>query len=103
MRTITRKAKDAFLYGLTFKQSNTTVKNNALFLHGHKILWKNERGNFCFCLCGYNTLTTRERLKAFLPIKVKRGKLYWDNIEINAKDAYELSHAFDNGIRTIKQ
>lgn len=105
MFIITKKAKDAFNYGLNFAGANTTVICNGnikkLYLHGNLILWTNERGNTCFCLRGWDTKTTCERLRAFLPIHHKRGQLYWDNQPINDYDEYELSYTFENGIRTI--
>ena len=105
MFIITKKAKDAFNFGVNFSNTNTTVicndKSKKLYLHGNLILWTNERGNTCFCLRGWDTKTTCERLRAFLPIHHKRGQLYWDNVQINDYDEYELSYTFENGIRKI--
>lgn len=103
MRKITRQAKDAFNFGFNFHQSNTRVENNALYLWGNKILWKNERGNICFSLCGWDTPTTCERLRAFLPLTRKKGVLYWENTPINANDSYELSHEYADGIKIINE
>lgn len=98
MHKITNGASFAFNGGGEFKENNTIVKNNALFLHGYKIAWK-DGGQTCFCLQGWNTKTTRERLKGLgLPISVKRGKLYFDNLEINADDAYKV----DDGGNCVK-
>lgn len=102
-RKITQKAKDAFNFGYNFHETNTRVENNALYLWGNKILWKNERGNICFSLCGWDTPTTCERLRAFLPLTRKKGVLYWENTKINEYKKYELSHEYADGIKEINE
>lgn len=107
MRKITMNAKNAFDNFFNFRGANTTVicdyktKSKKLYLHGNLILWTNERGNLCFSLRGWDTSTTCERLRAFLPIHHKKGVLYWDNVQINPDDEYELSYTFENGIKRI--
>lgn len=68
MRKITEKAKHAFEYGINFSNSNTQVSRTndgsvALFLHGHKIAWRTG-GKLYFSMCGWPSITTRERLQA---------------------------------------
>lgn len=73
MRKITRLAKEAFFYACPFSQSNTIVAITErksgdvvnLFLHGHCIATRLVgQEDIRFCMCGWGTPTTRERLKA---------------------------------------
>ena len=63
MRGISKEAADAFINGRNFKKSNTVVKDNAMYLFGNKIAWK-ENGFTFFSLCGWDTRTTCDRLSA---------------------------------------
>lgn len=44
MRGISKEAADAFINGRNFKKSNTVVKDNAMYLFGNKIAWKENGG-----------------------------------------------------------
>lgn len=87
---ISTKAASAFYNNQKFSLSNTYVNNNQMYLHNNKILWKdNASGKKYFCLCGWDTHTTCERLRAAgLPINHKRGKLYFDNQQIDDCKVY---------------
>lgn len=87
-RKITTQAANALFRNKTFKQSNTRVEGGALYLHGHKIAWI-QNGRLYFCLCGYDTNTTCERLRGLdLCIYHKRGHLMHGPQEISARGVY---------------
>jgi hypothetical protein len=66
MREISKYAAIALREGKTFRRANTTVTDSGyLLLHGSGIARKTESG-LCVSLCGWNTVTTRERLNALL-------------------------------------
>ena len=89
MRKISRQAAEAFFAGRPFKKNNTVVENTglvvALKLWGNQIasynltetpLYRNK--TLRFSLCGWNTVTTRERLYALgVTLFKRRGNLYW--------------------------
>lgn len=89
-RKITTQAANALFANTTFKQSNTRVEGGALYLHGNKIAWIQNKKLY-FCLCGYDTNTTCERLRGLdLNIYHKRGRLMHGTQEINAHDIYNV-------------
>lgn len=94
---ISTKAINAFNNCVDFQLSNTAVVNfentTRLLLWGNRILWKdNASGKKYFCLCGWDTHTTCERLRAAgLPINHKRGKLYFDNQQIDDCKVYLIN------------
>ena len=91
MRNITKKATENFYNNKNFKLSNTEIKDGCLYLWGHKIAWMADNELY-FCLCGYNTTTTKERLRGLgIPLKQKNYSLYVGNKEINPYDTYKLS------------
>lgn len=93
---ISSQAVAAFNGNYDFNLSNTCVSNynntTNLLLWGNRILWKdNASGKKYFCLCGWDTHTTCERLRAAgLPINHKRGKLYFDNQQIDDCTIYQI-------------
>lgn len=69
MRKITLETQKALESNYSMKSGNTEVRvtegETSLLLHGNKIAMKNtETEATFFCLCGWNTPTTRERLQA---------------------------------------
>lgn len=91
MRTITELMARAFFNGETKKMSNTQVQNHEMYLFGNRIAWIYD-GKLYFTLCGWNTLTTRERLKGLgIDIKQKNGKLFFNGQEINDHEIYEMA------------
>jgi hypothetical protein len=60
------------------------------YLWGTLILWKNEgvKNVIYFNLHGYDNQTTLSRLRIFIPIRKKQGKLFINDIEINKTDVY---------------
>jgi len=66
-RKISREAAEALANGTVFKRSNTEVVGRELFLHGNKIAWLPPRGDKLYlCMCGWGSVTTRERLNAVM-------------------------------------
>lgn len=97
-RKITEKAIYNFLRGHAFNLQNTSVIIDGdkvkLLLWGNCIAYydKNEKSVY-FSLCGYNTNTTRERLRGLgLNIRTRAGVIYWGKHEI---DGYKYH---DSGI-----
>lgn len=67
MRKETRKIVTAFVKGEPATAARTTTDGQAIFLHGNKVFWKGERpGQFFFSMCGWGTVTTRDRINAAL-------------------------------------
>ena len=94
MRKVTEQAKQAFNNGTPFSKGNTAVivsgDEVSLTLHGNKIMWwhKADPLNLHFCMCGWGSVTTRERLNGMLPnpwgISQRDGKQYLvENGQIN--------------------
>lgn len=101
MRKITQKMADAFINNEDAQQGNTRVeqivkfaswhgddmreklnREHGFFLHDHRIAWMNNFKFFdyrshlksydlAFCLCGYDTVTTRERLNGIFEVVAK--------------------------------
>lgn len=86
---ISQKAANAFYAGRNFKLQNTEVTAHEngvteLYLHGNKIA---ERiGDVVrFTLAGWNTVTTRERLRALgIDVRTKQGTPYYNGQAINS-------------------
>ena len=108
-------AVDSFFNGRNFTRDNTTVKVNgfdkAVFLHGNCI-FKTVENRFSFCLCGWNTSTTRERLNGILSrfnsrIKQKNWNLFYvhdgKEFPINASDVYVIDRNGNLYIIRIKR
>lgn len=88
---ISMAAANAFNNGGNFHLSNTAVFDNKMLLWGNRILWKDSNGATCFSLCGWDTKTTCERLRAAgLPIHHKKGQLYFGDYAINDCACYVI-------------
>lgn len=102
MHIITQKAVAAFNANYNFCQSNTAVvvddNTTRFLLWGNRIAWK-KGGRLYFCLCGWDTTTTCERLRGLgLAINHKRGKLFYNNQQINDCAVYMIDDN-DNAIQ----
>lgn len=73
------------------------------FLWDSKILWKikGESNIYYFSCCGYDTSTTLNRLRAFLPIHKRKGKIYINDTEININAIYKYDR-YNDSIEKIK-
>jgi len=101
MRNITQHAKVAFENNCTFKCSNTKVitdENNTvrLFLHNNEIAKKLPSGEIHFSMCGWDSTTTKERLKAAsVKIVQRKGTQFYmhpegDLLEIDTSAKYSI-------------
>jgi hypothetical protein len=86
MRKITKQIAKAFITKDKKSIGNTLCTGNEVFLHGHKILWRNKKGELFFNMCGWGTVTTRERINGILqslglPIGIsqRKGKQFINN------------------------
>lgn len=98
MRKISRQAAEAFFAGRPFKKDNTVVEVCdtgvvVLKLWGNQIASSSPRAPISpvirFTLCGWDTVTTRDRLNALgISIYKRNGQLYWfyDNRELAIND-----------------
>ena len=77
MRQITRKAVVALLAGTNYKNSNTEVRNKAMYLHGNKIAWFDINGQLWISHCGYQTNTTKERLNGLPGVNICQRNYQW--------------------------
>lgn len=88
MSKISEKSAQALRNNTEYKNNNTQVYDNKMFLHGNKIAWI-EGGRLYFCLCGWDTRTTCERLRALgLNIHHKNKKLFFNDKAINDVDTF---------------
>lgn len=72
MRQVSKTVITAFLQGKSKTVGNTRTDGNALFLYGNMIALKDD----CFLrisFCGWNTVTTRERLNSLLFLAPEYG------------------------------
>jgi hypothetical protein len=101
MRKVTRDICTAFIEGRSAWIKHTRTDGQALYLHGHKIAWKDGNG-YHFCLCGRNTPTTRDRLNGLfdllnLPIRLyHKHDLFIDGksgmpVELSSRLTYSVS------------
>lgn len=77
MRTITRKAVEALLVGSRYKNSNTEVRDNAMYLYGHKIAWLDVNCQLWISNCGYRTNTTKEILNGLPSVDIRQRNFTW--------------------------
>jgi len=85
MRKITKEIAAAFHAGRSKTVSGngaTATDGEAIYLHGNKIVERREDGVY-ITLAGWNTTTTRERLKPFAAVHTVKGQAYlngkpWD-------------------------
>ena len=95
-RKITQRATTAFFAGKNYTENNTAVNVYMgglveLSLHGNIIAFYNKHGDHTiqFNLCGWNTLTTRERLAGLgIKITVKKGIPYYNGQPIESRKVY---------------
>ena len=98
MRNVTELTVSAFLNGRTASVSNTFTNGKELYLHGNKIAMFNSEGKLEISLCGWNTVTTRERLNGIfeiggykLRVSTKKGQAMINGIAINDDRYYVIS------------
>ena len=108
MRIIERKLKTAFEAGKELYISNSMVKVEneivSLYLFGHCIAMRNTRSNqTCFTLAGWNTSTTRSRLRNVLGIGVYNNKRvpHIGMRKLDSRAWYAVAPEFCEGFRTV--
>lgn len=97
-KKITTKAAKAFDVGKAFhtdrEHGATAVKVGSdgvtMTLHGSPILWRKPDGSVWFTLAGWNTVTTRERLKPHVRVSNVKGVPHVNGNEIRADVWYEV-------------
>lgn len=87
------------------KTANITVRDKIKYsldtvvysLWDSKILWKNkgESNIYYFSCCGWDSMTTLSRLRAFLPLYKKKGKVFVKNTEISLDSVYKYDRYND--------
>lgn len=67
------------------------------FLWDSRILWKvkSESNIYYFSCCGWDSMTTLNRLRAFLPICKRKGKVFVNNTEISLDSIYKYDRYND--------
>jgi hypothetical protein len=73
MRVVTRRAISALMNGKDITVDNTMVRGDTLYLHGNPIIQVREDGVY-IQTCGWNTITTRERLNGLPKVRVYSHK-----------------------------
>jgi hypothetical protein len=61
------------------------------FLWDSRVLWKvkGECNIYYFSCCGWDSMTTLSRLRAFLPLYKNKGKVFVNNQEISVNAVYK--------------
>jgi hypothetical protein len=67
------------------------------FLWDSRVLWKvkGESNIYYFSCCGWDSMTTLNRLRAFLPLHKKKGKVFVNNQEISVDAVYKYDRYND--------
>lgn len=86
----------AFARGEKAKGNNTVCDGSAVYLHGHRIAWR-DGAHVMASLCGWNTTTTRARLNAICQEIGAEGHFtqkdfapYFAGREIDAREVVRL-------------
>ena len=66
MRRETQKIMNAFYRGLPAKAARTHTDGQTVWLHNNTIAWRSNDNDISFCLAGWPTTTTRERINGLL-------------------------------------
>lgn len=88
-------ATNAFYSAKNFTLANTAVRDYdtyvGLYLWGNRIAsYEKTDRRVWFSLCGYNTATTRERLRALgIDIRTRNGSAYYNGAEIDINGVHE--------------
>lgn len=73
MRIVTRDCIQALIEGRDITIDNTKVRGNTLYLHDNPIIQVRDDGVY-IQTCGWNTITTRERLSGLPKVSVYSHK-----------------------------
>lgn len=97
MRKITKLTQEAWRAGRNFKLRNTQVevvgRTRRLYLHGNLIA-EFKDGELRVTLAGWNTPTTRERLKAVGVVAwTHKGQAFIDGMPVSSYDWHKIENA----------
>lgn len=86
----------AFRNRTTAKTHNSFSDGNAVWLHGHRIIWREQDGDICFSLCGWPSRTTIDRLNTVfkemdIPITIQIHKFTPYAYSWRLKERHEIS------------
>lgn len=101
MRQIEKAMLSALRENRTARLNNTDVvvindTEKAVFLHGHKIA-RYTCGKFYVSLCGWNTTTTRSRLRALgVNVTTKQGTPYIGGEAVTSYGVFEIDRYTGN-------
>lgn len=117
-RKVTVEARDAFMYGRKYANGNTQVviegEDIVLKLHGHPIASRRlYRGDVLqISMCGWPTVTTRDRINALLPngvgisqvkgVQKWRGRNLWTHVNNHDIDEY-ATYKINTNNNTIQE
>jgi hypothetical protein len=113
-RKVTEQAVNAFIAGNKYSNKNTMTDGETLFLHGHPIA-KKVGGSILLSMCGWGTVTTRERLNGVLCGLGIRGAGFYqrgyvqhydgpcgddwvEGMEIDPSDTVELKWPYERAV-----
>jgi hypothetical protein len=66
MRRETQKIMNAFYRGIPARAARTHTDGQTVWLHNNTIAWRSNDNDISFCLAGWPTTTTRERINGLL-------------------------------------
>ena len=113
MRNVSRVIAQAFNNRRTKTISNTHTDGESFFLHGHKIAFWDEDHNgeiLSFNMCGWGTVTTRERLNSLFHVLGFNMSIYqknWSQIlrfkdqDVEIGDSQQVNFHIDLGVVTF--
>ena len=68
MRKVTQQIKEAWTNRKACTIGNTCTDGETVWLHGNAIVRRDKYNNIEFNVCGWNTVTTRERINGILGV-----------------------------------
>jgi len=97
MRKETKEVMTAFLERRSCTRARTQTNGDAVTLHGNKIAWREDDGSISMWLCGYGTVTTRERLNGLCELLIgkrpwhqKKHEQYYDDYEVGTRQVVTI-------------
>lgn len=77
MRKITMQVVGAFMERRRCSKSNTWTDGDNLYLFGNKIAWWGLNNRLWITNCGWESITTKERLNAIPGVKIVQKNHVW--------------------------
>ena len=99
MRKIEKTVCGAFVSGLSASQSNTYTTGEELYLHGHKIAYRDINGNIFVSNCGWETRTTQSRINAVCRLLGMRSKAFTKNFDMYIENMEGDNIPFDGYVQ----